>query len=191
MSADVSVKDNVVREPEPISLPPEVFEREVKTLLDVGGSELLGFESTHRAKVKGVDGTYEIDILARFAALGVEFKVLVECKHQREPVKREVVQVLNDRIRSVGAQKGILIATARFQRGAIEYAQRHGIALVQLVEGRATYFTRGFGDGPEPPPWANILPYAGWMLSLSDQGGEVHSLVSVDHPDALQAFLRG
>jgi restriction system protein len=168
-----------------------VFEREVKKLLDAAGSQLLGFESKHRAKLTGVDGTNEIDILARFAALGVEFKVLVECKHQSEPVKRQVVQVLNDRIRSMGAQKGLLVATTRFQRGAIEYAQQHGIALVQLVEGRATYFTRGSGERAEPPPWANIPPYAGWMLSLSDQGGEVHSLVSVDHPEALQTFLKG
>jgi restriction system protein len=176
---------------EPISLSPEAFEREVKNLLDAAGSTLLGFESKHRAKVTGVDGTYEIDILARFPALGVEFKVLIECKHQREPVKREVVQVLNDRIRSVGAQKGLLVATTRFQRGAIEYAQRHGIALIQLVEGRATYFTRDFGGRAEPPPWANLPPYAGWMLSVSEQGGEVRSLVSVDHPEPLQTFLSG
>lgn len=183
------MKQNIRRETEPISLPPEVFEREVKNLLDAAGSDLLGYESKHRAKLAGVDGIYEIDILARFAALGAEFKVLVECKHQREPVKREVVQVLNDRIRSVGAQNGLLVATARFQSGAIEYAQRHGIALVQLVEGRATYFTRGFGGRAEPPPWANIPPYAGWMLSLSEQGGEVQSLVSVDHPETLRIFL--
>jgi len=179
-----------VGESQPMSLPPEVFEREVKNLLDAVGTELVGFESKHRAKVLGVDGLYEIDIFAWFIALGVEFRVLVECKHQSEPVKREVVQVLNDRLRSVGAQKGLMVATARFQRGAIEYAQRHGIALVQLVEGRATYFTRSLGEQAELPPWANIESYAGWMLSLGDQGSEVHSLISIDHPEALQTFLK-
>lgn len=177
------------QEPEPIALAPEVFEHEVKQLFDAAGSGLLGYESFHRDKLPGVDGVYEIDVVARFSALGVAFKVLVECKHQRDPVKREVVQVLNDRVGSIGAQKGILVSTAKFQKGAIEYAQTHGIALIQLVEGRATYFTKAFGPAREAPHWANIPPYAGWFMSLTEKGGEMYSLVSLDHPEPLREFL--
>lgn len=106
-------------------------------------------------------------------------------------MKREAVQVLKDRLGSVGAQKGFLVSTARFQRGAIEYAQLHGIALVQLIEGRSTYFTRSLAESEpaEPPPWANLPPYVGWMFSLGEQGGEVESLVSIDYPEVLRAFL--
>jgi restriction system protein len=176
-------------DPDPVSIAPDAFEREVKAILDAAGAELVEYRSEHRSKVVGLDGVYEIDVLARFSALGVEFRVLVECKHQRNAVKRDVVQVLHDRVRATGAQKGILVSTAQFQSGALEYARAHGIALVQLVEGRSTYFTRGLGGPTEPPPWANIPAYAGWMVSLSSEGSERRSLLDINHTDALREFL--
>lgn len=72
-------------EPEPISVTPEVFEREVRKLLDAAGSseQLVNYKSEHRRKLSGLDGDYEIDVFVSFAALGGAFKVLVECKHQK------------------------------------------------------------------------------------------------------------
>ncbi len=175
-------------EPEPTSLSPAAFEKEVQKLLDATGHGIEGYESKHREKVGGVDGVYEIDILASFVALGVHFRVLVECKHQRRAVERNTVEVLHGRMNSVGAQKGILVSTAGFQRGTLEYASRHGIALIQLVEGRATYFTRADGPRRDPPGWLNLPPYAGWMIAL-ENGNEVRSLVDVEHPEALRAFF--
>jgi hypothetical protein len=49
---------------------------------------------------------YEIDVSVRFEALGADFLVLVECKHQKRPVERERVQVLLDRIREVWSAPG-------------------------------------------------------------------------------------
>jgi restriction system protein len=146
-------------------------------------------KSSHRQKVAGPDGVYEIDVLARFSALGVDFTVLVECKHQRYTVKREVVQILNDRLRSLGAQKGVFVSTAQYQRGAIEYAQQHGIALIQLVEGRTTYFTKAYGAPRAPTQWANVPSYAGWMVRLNEEGAETHSRVGIDDPEPLRQFL--
>ena len=76
--------------------------------------------------------------------MGTLIKVLIECKHHRTPIKREVIQVLNDRIKSLGAQKGILFSTSKFQSGCIEYAEQHGIALVRLIEGKYLYETKSF-----------------------------------------------
>ena len=43
---------------------------------------------------------------------------------------------------SLSAQKAMLFATTPFQDGAVEYANHHGIALVQLVSGETLYFTK-------------------------------------------------
>ncbi|MFG1774583.1 restriction endonuclease [Nocardia salmonicida] len=93
--------------------------------------------------IQGVDGQYKIDATVRYRLGGLEFLVLVEAKKHAGSIEREVVQVLKDKVHSVGAQKGVVIATAPFQSGAIEYAGKHGIALVKVTEGRYTFETRG------------------------------------------------
>ncbi|WP_164779788.1 restriction endonuclease [Paenibacillus kobensis] len=85
-------------------------------------------------KVQTNDGEYQIDIIAEFVALSVDFKVIVECKRYTRPVEREKIVVLADKVRSLGAHKGVLISTSGFQSGATEYARQHGIALLQIFD---------------------------------------------------------
>jgi hypothetical protein len=75
--------------------------------------------------VEGVDGAYDFDATVRFSVQGLEFLVVVEAKFHKNPIKRELVQVLHAKAVSVGAQKAVLVAAAHFQRGAIEYAKTH------------------------------------------------------------------
>ncbi|OMF10117.1 restriction endonuclease [Paenibacillus sp. FSL H7-0942] len=96
--------------------------------------ELKDFSILHNQKVQTSDGEYQIDIMAEFMALSVSFKVIVECKRYTRPVEREKIVVLADKVRSLGAHKGILISTSGFQSGAVEYAQQHGIALIQIFD---------------------------------------------------------
>lgn len=95
---------------------------------------LSDFSIQHNAHIPTDDGTYQIDVYASFTAMGVEFKVITECKRYSTPVSREKVAVLNDKIKSLGAHKGILISTCGFQSGAYEYAKKHGIALLQIFD---------------------------------------------------------
>jgi len=172
-----------------IELTSKQFEHEVKAIVEKANSDLKSFEAKHLEKLHSPEGVYEIDITTRFEALGVEYLTLIECKHQRNPIKREAVQVLYDRVRATGAHKGMLFATTTFQRGAIQYASVHGIALIRITEGKTFYETKAFGISPEPPPWANIPLYVGDFTSLSNEGNIQHTLVSVRHPDALDDFL--
>nr|WP_249671834.1 restriction endonuclease [Pseudomonas syringae] len=55
---------------------------------------------------------------------------MIECKKYRNAVERELVQVLQDKVRSVGAHKSMLFTTTEFQSEAVKYAKAHGIALV-------------------------------------------------------------
>jgi Restriction endonuclease len=56
--------------------------------------------------VEGRDGTYDFDATVRYELAGVAFLILVEAKLHKNPIKRETVQVLHQKLQSVGAQKG-------------------------------------------------------------------------------------
>lgn len=60
--------------------------------------------------------------------------MIAECKRYTNPVNREKVVILADKVKSLGAHKGILISTSGFQSGAHEYAKKHGIALIQILD---------------------------------------------------------
>lgn len=100
---------------------------------------LSDFSIQHNVSIQVDDGTYQIDIYARFIAMGVEFKVIAECKRYSSSVSREKVAVLADKVKSLGAHKGIMIATCGFQSGAYEYAKKHGIALLQVINRNVLY----------------------------------------------------
>ena len=95
---------------------------------------LKDFSIKHNQKIEANDGTYQIDVLAEYTALGARHKVIIECKKKTESIKREIVAELYAKIQSLGAHKGILISTSGFQSGATLYAKKHGIALWQICD---------------------------------------------------------
>jgi restriction system protein len=165
----------------PPTLSPKQFELAVKSLLDNQGHELEGYESRHREVISGPDGNYEFDITIRFSAFGTSYLTLIECKHYKDSVEREKVQALWAKIQSVGAHKGILCATAGFQSGAIEFAISHGIALIEIADGRSAIIAKasvsGLMDHPFPP--------VGWLINensctlLDDQDSRRLSLLDL------------
>lgn len=169
---------------EPTVLTPEEFEHEVAKQITSMGITLSEFKVQRLEKISAADGVYEIDVTARFEALGANFLVLIECKHHKNPIKREVVQVLYDRLRAMGAQKGMIFSTAQYQRGALEYAKVHGIALARVIDGGLLYETKSQDQRPvEPPPWAP--PYAAYIVFLSEEGHESYSLMREGATEAL------
>ena len=118
------------------SITPTDFERLCLEILKsyADAEHLPDFSIQHNIRIPADDGTYQIDVYARFIAMGVEFKVIAECKRYSSPVSREKVAVLADKVKSLGAHKGIMISTCGFQSGAYEYAKKHGIALLQVLD---------------------------------------------------------
>lgn len=166
------------------------FEMFVADALRSLGAGLDDFRLEEQELVVTDDGRYRIDITVRFTALGVEFLMLVECKDHARPVEREDVQVLADKKRTAGAHKGVLFSTNGFQRGAIDYAQRHGIALIRVLEGALTYETRGAGiERMPPPPWANIPPFVAQYIRESKPGTISVTVLQPDTQADLVEFL--
>ena len=94
--------------------------------------------------------------------------VICECKKHRNPIKRSLVQVLHSTKTSLAANKAILIATAPFQSGAIAFAEKHKIALIQIHNGVAAYITNSTYGSPFVPP--DPEPYVGMLnAGLDDQ----------------------
>ena len=164
------------------------FELQVKRFLESTSRKLEEFKTEHRESIEGPDGTYEIDITARFRILGAKFLILVECKHHKNRISRDYVQVLHAKLVSLGAQKAMMFSTSGFNEGAANYALQHGIALVQLASAETLYFTKSGNPTPLPdsPP-----SYVGWLIAKHDRAsdGVGHSLVDPRHPDALNKFL--
>jgi restriction system protein len=172
---------------------PTEFERQVRAWLQRASAGLRHFTATHRKVLEGAGGQYEFDVVAEFEALGgASIIVLVECKYygSSNPVKRDVVMTLHAKLADVGAQKGMLFSTSGFQRGALEYAKAHGIALVLVRDGNSfRYETKQLGATPQAPPWAARYKYVGWLVSLTDEGNESRHLVADDYHDAIRGWL--
>ena len=122
--------------------------------------ELAGWEVNHLDPVEGLDGTYVIDVTARFRLAGMDFLILFECKRHKDPVKRSDVQVLLAKLQSTGAQKGVVVAATGFQSGALEFAAAHGIACVRLVDTAWTYITRHTATATPPVATGAYCAYA-------------------------------
>jgi restriction system protein len=171
-------------------LTPSEFEEHVREMLGLSGCDLSDLRITRREVLQGAEGGYEIDVIVRFSALNANFVVLVECKHHKSPIKRDVVQVLFDRIRSTGAHKGIVFATSTFQRGAIEYAKQHGIALVKVTDSEPIVYNRHM-TADEPIRLPATIRTASWLVSHSDAGSETYTRMGLCDPSILlSAFGR-
>jgi restriction system protein len=128
------------RFPNPEDITPTEFELMVKSWFESVADSLDEFTVQHLETIQGSDGEFAFDVTIRFTAFhGAKFLVVAECKKHKSPIKRDVVQVLNEKKRSVGAHKGFVISTSPFQSGAQSYALRHGIALCQVHSGNIAY----------------------------------------------------
>lgn len=139
---------------------PKAYEEAVAAIATSMDLELLDWRVTHLDTLKGLDGTYIVDVTARFQLDGMDFLILFECKRHKDPVKRSDVQVLLAKLQSIGAQKGVVVAATGFQRGALELAKAHGIACVRLVDNAFTYVTRHTTAATVPVPTGMYTGYA-------------------------------
>lgn len=133
------------------SISPTEFEEFCMGVLNNYATEehLKNFNIEHNIKQEAADGTYQLDIFASFTALDVEIKILCECKQYTSPVKRERVELLEGRLKSLGMHKGILLSTSGFQSGAIQFAKAHGIALIQVFDHSCRKYSHDAGPNAE------------------------------------------
>jgi hypothetical protein len=150
----VSEDETRVARPTAMYPPPDITPAEFEQFV---AEQLIGsayplvddLKVTLHERITRPDGTYDFDATIRFNIAGMSFLVLVEAKRHKNPIKRELVQVLHQKIQSVGAHKGVMVSTAPYQSGALTFAIEHGIALVTMTEGRFLYEARDTIGTPE------------------------------------------
>ena len=151
--------------------------------------EIDSYSFTHNVQKDAYDGSYQIDGEIKLSTMGINIDILVECKRYKGPVKREQIQALHDKIRSVGAHKGIFITTSFFQSGALKYAKEHGIALISIIDGKLQYEARSKNwiKNPVIPSWIEHRPFS---MAMQTQTTETSISVSIiDNTDALYRFI--
>ncbi|WP_088228278.1 restriction endonuclease [Desulfosporosinus sp. FKB] len=147
-----------------LDMSPTDFEKYCVQLLQEQSAGLENCIFQHNKIITVDDGNYQIDGFIEFSAMGVTYKTLVECKHYKNSISREKVQILYDKVRATGAQKGILMSISNFQSGAIDYATKHGIALIQIIESGKQFDVRvkpGTIVASSHIPHNNGCPYIG------------------------------
>ena len=170
----------------PVNITPEEYEQQVVSWLRQE-EKLQSFQVQHREKLVGLAGEYTFDGVARFNAVGgAEFVVLIECKKHSRPVERDCVLVLHQKLLDVGAQKAMIFSTAGFQRGAIEYADKHGIAAVYFADGRTSFVSRSREETKMQRHPVHGWLYVGWLITPSGPHSEQRSLLT---ENTLQSWL--
>lgn len=87
----------------------------------------------HNIAIPGRSGVkHQIDVLWRFLKAGIEHKVLIECKNYSSNVSLEKVRNFHSVINDIGSAQGVIVTKTGFQKGAVTYAEHHGIDLKLL-----------------------------------------------------------
>lgn len=90
----------------------------------------LGFKAERGVQIKGVRAKHHVDVAASFEFGGLRYLVIVECKYWNQRVRKAEVATLSSVVSDIGAEKGIIISTRGFQKGATELAKCSSIELL-------------------------------------------------------------
>lgn len=83
--------------------------------------------------LQGVRTTHDIDVVARTDYAGFAILWIIECKCWKTPVTKLHVLGLREIVSDLGADRGILLAEAGFQSGAMEAAHLTNVQLTSLA----------------------------------------------------------
>ncbi len=176
-------------EPSITEISPRDFEKHVVDWLRATTQSPDTVQISHLKKVAVSSGEYELDGVATFDIWnGIKFSILIECKRYNRPVKRDTVILAHAKTRELSMQKTMVVSTSGFQKGAIEFATEKNVALIQLVDGRTTYFTRSAEQVPPEYFPDNLPDVAGWLVSKSDHSYLISTIES-NNIEYLQAWL--
>lgn len=110
----------------------ELFVKEVYESLNKADG-LTDVEIQHDVKLEGAAGVeHQIDVFWSFRKGGIEYKVAVECKNYKARVSKEKIAAFHDILHDLGNVHGIVASKMGFQSGAIEYARKYGIQLMEI-----------------------------------------------------------
>jgi hypothetical protein len=98
-----------------------------EALLRAHGLETIKVD--HDVQVQGLSRSHQVDVYWEYRLAGVLHRVIINCKRYRNTVEVTDVLTLGGVLADIPGVIGLIVTTVGFQKGAIEYAQTHGIGL--------------------------------------------------------------
>jgi restriction system protein len=103
-------------------------DRVAQSFLDIGLDAAVG------VAVQGVRNSYEVDVVVRSEQVGFDLVWLVDCTCWNTPVTEANILALSGIVFDINADRGILMAEAGVERGALRVAQLEKVQLASLAD---------------------------------------------------------
>lgn len=102
----------------------------------------------------------QADITVRIQHLYYSILIAIECKDHKNAIKAESVEAFRTKLDDIGADRGVMVASNDYQKGAVEVANAYGIDLFTLSEITADWrsVTRIFEQRIPFPTAISFLP---------------------------------
>lgn len=91
-------------------------------------------EVKHNVNIQGKSSKHQIDVYWDYTFAGVNHKVAIECKNYSKKLSIGIIRNFFGVLKDIGNTEGIIVTTVGYQKGALEYAEYHGINLIILRE---------------------------------------------------------
>lgn len=111
--------------------------------LQVKVGEILkqcSFDVSIEKKIKSIRSNIEIDVYAEELINKRSYKILIECKMWKSNIPQLYVHGLRTVVNDIGANKGYIISTSNFQKGAIDSIENTNIELINWYDFQKIFF---------------------------------------------------
>jgi hypothetical protein len=88
----------------------------------------------HDVTLPGKFLKHQVDVYWKFERAGIEYATVVECKDWNRALEQEKLLAFRAKLEELNNPTGIMVTRSGYQKGALEYANKHGIYLYQLFE---------------------------------------------------------
>ena len=168
---------------DPRRLRPDEVEILVTRELRKAGIEVSRLKVTARSKPKERDESFTMEMTGTMRVAGAERPVLVECRNQRDPVRREDVESLGGKLAEAKAEHGMMFSTSGFETAAVRDAKERGLALLAVTDGKSAFARSPWGMAGQPPAW--VPEYMTEVVDVDVTGQLRHHLVVADRPELI------
>ena len=94
----------------------------------------IGADAQTNVRVQGVRTSHDIDVFVRTKFLGEDLVWLVEAKYWKTKVSKAHVLAFRSIVEDFGADRGFMVSSAGFQKGAVEASRDTNVKLKSLAE---------------------------------------------------------
>ena len=174
--------------PELPDLSPEHFEILVMRELRKTGLEVSALSVHRRVTLTDDERGYLVELKGAVGTPGAARPALIACLRQSRPIGAADLSTFAAHLRETAVEFGLLFGAGDFDRGAVQAAAAHGIALFRVADGRAAFDTSGWGAPGHYPAW--LPAYCAQSVASDPVGEPRYTLLESGRGAGLLAELR-